>query len=117
VNGVIKYRPAIDGYEDLKLEENERNVEILYSLTKSYLYDSVEYEYKFNNGDWAIDKSPNKLTFYNLNPDHYVLEIRAKYKNKILARKKLSFTIYQPFYKSILFIPLFLSLLFLFFFL
>ncbi len=111
-NGVIKYRPALDGYENLELNENETNVELRYSVTKPYIYDTVQYEYRKDSDQWLQPEKPNILTFFNLENGNHQIDIRAKHNGTILAARTLTFNIYQPFYKSVYFIPLCLILVF-----
>ncbi|MDC7999764.1 histidine kinase [Aequorivita todarodis] len=105
VNGILKYRPPLDGYKKLRLENDENNIELVYSVTKPYLYNSVNYQYKIDGGAWQIPKQSNKLTFFNLEHGTHTIQIKAKGKNKELARQTISFEIFQPFYKSIYFLP------------
>ncbi len=103
-NDELKNSPAIEGYDPLWLNKEERNLKLDFALSKAFLYDSIRYEYSLNNDDWVAVEEPNHLSLYNLKRGNNKVEIRALHENKVKASRELSVNIARPFYLSPIFI-------------
>ncbi|MFC5045283.1 response regulator [Aquimarina hainanensis] len=104
-NNELKSRPSIDNYPHIKLSENERNVLLKFSLSKSSAIDSIVYQYQLNSKKWEEINTNNTLLLNDLSTGKNEVLIRATdKKGNVLANRKLSFTIHQPFYKTSVFI-------------
>lgn len=112
-NNALKNRPSIDGYTNIQLNKNERNIALEFSISKPHILDSVRYEYRLNSQNWIPIKTPNVLKIFNLSSGNQKLHLKALDGNgNELASKKIQFSIFQPFYTSSYFIGSCIVLLF-----
>jgi len=111
-NEILKKIPAIEGYDDINLEE-ERNISIEYTLTKPHLLDTIQYQYQLNNKKWTPVSKPNSLQLTNLKGRTHNLQLRALDRfQTVIATRNISFKINIPFHKTIYFKLLTASVLF-----
>ncbi len=104
-NDELKTRPCIEGYSTINLREEERNIHLEFSISKPYVLDTVNYEYRMDANEWLPINTPNSLKLYDVSSGKHQLSIRATDKDRAtLAERSISFNIYLPFFKSIYFI-------------
>jgi ligand-binding sensor domain-containing protein len=65
---------------------------------------TVQFEYQLNNSGWITMTEQNKLSFSNLSPNKYLLQVRLK--NSTAKNLSIQFTIHPPFYLRWWFIAL-----------
>ncbi|RPD98512.1 hypothetical protein EGM88_04740 [Aureibaculum marinum] len=105
VNDELKSRPNLEGYSLINLEEAERNIHLEFSISRPYVLDSINYQYRIDSNDWITVTTPNHLKIYGLSSGKHQISIRAlNHKNDTLAERNLAFIINLPFYKSPIFI-------------
>ena len=104
-NDVLKNSPSIEGYTPIQLDENERNIDLEFSIKKPYVLDSIRYEYKLDSRIWQPIKTNNELKLFDLSYGNHRLSIRALYADgKVISSRGVDFKINLPFYKSPYFI-------------
>ena len=104
-NNVLIGSPSIDNYSAIELKENMRNISLEFSISKPFILDTISYEYTLNENKWIPIETPNKLNLFNLSSGEKQLTIRAINKGgEVLTTRKLNFSIFLPFYKSVYFI-------------
>ncbi|NAS30467.1 helix-turn-helix domain-containing protein [Flavobacteriaceae bacterium R38] len=112
VNNTTRKRPNIEGYDDILVKE-ERNIKLEFTLSKAYLYDSIQYQYRLNNKKWIPVTKPNTIDLPKLKYKNYTLSIRALDKeNNVVASRDLGFRLTIPFYKTLYFMILCFFILF-----
>lgn len=99
VNGRKRVVPCLDGYEEITLNENERFIDLDFSLTQHYVFDSVLYEYQLNNNNWKKVETPHQLSIANISGGKNKIKIRAKANEKAIAERVMTFDVFIPFYK------------------
>lgn len=100
VNEAKKGMPFLEAYPVYNLGEYERNIELTFSLTQAYAFDSTRYEYQLNGREWQHISTPNHLRISSPINGKNNLSIRAIADGQIIAKRDLSFHIFFPFYKS-----------------
>jgi signal transduction histidine kinase/DNA-binding response OmpR family regulator len=106
-NNVLKSSPSIEGYVPINLLENERNIDLEFSITKPHILDSIRYEYRLNSDTWQPTKTNNELKLFDLSSGKHQLSLRAlDSRGKMLASREFQINIHLPFYKSPYFIAL-----------
>lgn len=111
-NNTLKSRPSIDGYANIQLDKDEKNIVLEYSVSKPYILDTIRYEYRLNSNNWISAETPNVLKLFNLPSGNKELHIRALDRDgNELASRKIQFSIFQPFYSSVYFMGTCIGLL------
>ena len=112
-NNTLICRPSIDRYLPINLNDEQRYIELDFSISKAFELNKVIYKYRLNQEKWQLITTPNSLKLFNLNSGNNKIEIRAlSEKGKVLAERAISFNINLPFYKSIYFISIIILVLF-----
>lgn len=92
-----------------KLQNNQNNIIIKYSVVAFRGNESVNVQYRINNNNWQnTDGKSNQIALLSLTPDDYVIELRAFNEDGVTEPEtlKLEFSIAAPLYKQPLFIVL-----------
>ncbi len=111
-NDVLKRMPSIEGYSPINLREEERNIDLEFTISKSFVLDTVSYQYQINSEEWLPISSSNSLKLFDLRSGDHELIIRAVNRDGLaLAERTISFNIYLSFYKSQYFIGICLLVL------
>ncbi len=93
---------AIDSIYNFTSTQNNISFQFGYLVENND--DDVRFEYNLNGGNWLSINNSNKLSFSNLSPNKYVLQVKEKSTaNNVFT---IYFIIHPPFYKKWWFITL-----------
>jgi DNA-binding CsgD family transcriptional regulator len=111
----IKNEHFVDN--ELVMKADERAINVEFSALEMLYPNTIKYQYKLDGFDenWNLtDASRRYATYTNLNPGHYTLLIKATNKNGVWMEKPTELAIYikPPFWKTIWFYFLSLSITF-----
>ena len=100
VNGTMK--PCLNNSFSLPYSENSFVME--FSMLNYRNVDNIVYEYRINGGRWQRTREgENAITFTNLQPDKYVIEVRAVYGGTAYSKPAVfTISISHPWYSSTL---------------
>ncbi|MEL6124299.1 MAG: triple tyrosine motif-containing protein, partial [Bacteroidota bacterium] len=89
---------------DIRLSHRRNDVEATYSNFDFINPDAVTYEYRLlpRDDDWIKNGKDQKVSFYNLSPDDYTLEVKGSNSDGIMHPEvaQLSFTIVPPWWAT-----------------
>lgn len=100
VNGVPRKAFFLHHEPKYTLNEQERNIDLSFALTRGHEYDAVLYEYRINKQNWSPIKTPHLLSIAELPKGKSQVTLRALANGTTIAENTLSFHVLIPFYKT-----------------
>ena len=99
-DGILK--KAVAYTDKINLSHNQNAISIEFTCTNyvKATKEEVEYQLLGFDKDWIKSNNRHLITYTNLNPGKYTLNIRAKQKGNVFAEATLNIRIASPFYAS-----------------
>lgn len=105
-NITVNYQKKLPLNENIELKYFENKINFEFDCSQIHNYKDVEYYYKFSTGDNIFQKlgKQKTITFYELPPGDYSLEIKACINNTCSEKNaKYNFIILSPWWQTIWF--------------